>query len=407
MTDYYETKSQPINRLMVWQAYKRVKANKGSAGIDEMSWEDLDKDLRNQLFKLWNRMTSGSYYPPSVKEVEINKKDGGKRRLGIPTILDRIAQQVVKAHLEPLVEPHFHNSSYGYRPKRNPHQAIEAAYYNSNSNDWAIDLDIKGFFDNIDHVLLMKGVKYFCKEKWVLLYVERWLKAGVTQKDGTVIDRISGTPQGGVISPLLANIYLHIVFDKWMEKEYPSIPFERYADDIVIHCKTEKQAQYSKHEVTKRLETCKLTVHQTKTKVINLRGKSELKYTRKYDFLGYTFQPTWVKTKEGFRMMIAPRMSQVSMNCITDKIRKLHIHKWRKPIEEIATHLKPILRGVINYYCKFYRWKTTKLWWNLNVRLIKWVQWEKRLNRHNAVRWLKLKYKEKPDLFPHWVLVRP
>ena len=407
MTDYYETKSQPINRLMVWQAYKRVKANKGSAGIDEMRWDDLDKDLSHQLFRLWNRMTSGSYFPPAVKEVEIDKKDGGKRKLGIPTILDRIAQQVVKAYLEPLVDPHFHKNSFGYRSNKNPHQAIESAFHNSNRNDWVIDLDIKGFFDNINHELLMKGVKYLCKEKWVLLYVERWLKAGVMQKDGTITDRISGTPQGGVISPLLANIYLHIAFDKWMEKEYSSIPFERYADDIVIHCKTEKQAQYLKHEVTKRLETCKLTVHQTKTKVINLRGKSELKYTRKYDFLGYTFQPTWVKTKVGYRVMIAPRMSQVSMNNVTEKIQRLHIHRWRKPIEEIATQLKPILRGVINYYCRFYQWKTTKLWWSLNVRLIKWVEWEKRLNKLDAVRWLKVKYKEKPYLFPHWALVRP
>ena len=407
MTDYYETKSQPINRLMVSKAYNKVKANKGSAGIDEMGWEELDKDLTKQLYKLWNRMTSGSYLPPPVKEVEIEKKDGGIRKLGIPTILDRIAQQVVKAHLEPLVEPYFHNSSFGYRPERNPHQAIKAAYYNCNSYDWAIDLDIKGFFDNIDHELLMKGVAYFCKDKWVLLYVERWLKAGVMQKDGTVIDRISGTPQGGVISPLLANIYLHIAFDKWMDGQHPEKPFERYADDIVIHCKTERQAKYVLKQVTQRLETCKLTVHPVKTKIVNLRGKSASKYPRKFDFLGYTLQPSWVKTKNGFQVMIEPRMSQASMKSVTDKIRKLHIHRWRKPIEVIAAILKPVLRGVINYYCKFSPWKTTRFWMGINERLIKWVEWEKRLYRRKAMRWLQLKFKEQPNLFPHWSMVHP
>jgi len=407
MTDYYETKSQPINRLMVYEAYKKVKANKGSAGIDDMSWTDLDKDLSHLLYKLWNRMTSGSYYPPAVKEVEIDKKDGGIRKLGVPTILDRIAQQVVKAHLEPLIEPYFHNSSYGYRPKRNPHQAIEAAYYNSNSNDWALDLDIKGFFDNIDHELMMKGLAYFCKDKWVLLYVKRWLQAGVMHKDGTITDRISGTPQGGVISPLLANIFLHITFDKWMEREHPATRFERYADDIVIHCKTEKQAQHLWKEVASRLEACKLQMHPMKTKIVNLRGRSVNKYSRKYNFLGYTFKPSLVKTKVGFRVMILPRMSDDSMKVITKKIRDMRLHKWRKSIVYIAQELRPMLRGVINYYCKFSPWLTHKLWLGLNARLTKWVEWEKRLNKLKAVKWLQTKWKEQPDLFPHWALVHP
>ena len=407
MTDYYETKSQPINRLMVWQAYKKVKANKGSAGIDEMSFEDLDKDLSQHLYKLWNRMTSGSYFPPPVREVPIKKKDGGIRKLGIPTILDRIAQQVVKAYLEPQVEPYFHNSSYGYRPKRNQHQAIEAAYRNSNGNDWAIDLDIKGFFDNIDHELLMKGVAYFCKESWVLLYVKRWLQAGVIQKDGAYINRESGTPQGGVISPLLANIYLHITFDKWMEREHPNNPFERFADDIVIHCKKEKQAQQICKEVSDRLEDCKLKIHPKKTEVINLRGKSKNKYSRKYDFLGFTFKPTWVKTKVGFKVMIVPRMSNQSMKRINERIRNMRLHKWRKPIDYIADELRPILRGVINYYCKISKNDTYLFWRGVNERILKWVKWEKGLRQHNAIKWLRTKWKENPNLFPHWALVHP
>jgi len=392
---------------MVWQAYKKVKANKGSAGIDEMSWEDLEKDTNKQLYKIWNRMTSGSYQPPMVKEVEIDKKDGGIRKLGIPTITDRIAQQVVKAYLEPLAEPYFHNSSYGYRPNRNQHQALEVAYYNCNSNDWIIDLDIKSFFDTIDHELLMKGVRYFCNEKWVLMYVERWIKAGVMQKDGTIIDRISGTPQGGVISPLLANIYLHIAFDKWMEKNHPEKPFERFADDIVIHCKTEKQAQYLCKEVSKRLKDCKLSVHPTKTKVVNLRGKTTQEYPRKFDFLGFTFLPTMVRTKVGYKAMIVSGMSDKSMKRINEKFHRMRIHKWRKPIEYIATYLQPLSIGVINYYGKFSKRRMNKLWRGLNAKLIKWVRWEKRLNKHDAIRWLKLKWKERPTLFPHWALVHP
>jgi len=407
MTDYYETKSQPINRLMVWQAYKKVKANKGSAGIDEMSWAELDKDRNRLLYKLWNRLTSGSYFPPPVKEVEIDKKDGGIRKLGIPTIIDRIAQEVVKAHLEPFTEPHFHKWSFGYRLKRSAHQAIDAAYQNSNWYDWAIDLDIKGFFDTINHELLMKALAHFCKDKWVALYVKRWLQAGVMHKDGSITDRTTGTPQGGVISPVLANIFLHVVFDKWMDREHPEKPFERYADDIVIHCKTEKQTQYLLIEVAKRFEVCKLQMHPVKTKVVNLRGITKNKYPRKYDFLGYTFKPRWTKTKVGFKVMIVPGISEQSMKSVSEKIRKMRIHKWRKPIEYIAHELRPILRGVINYYCKFASWATNKLWMDLNAKLRKWVKWEKGLYKHKAFKWLHTKWKEQPDLFPHWALVHP
>lgn len=272
MIDYYEAKSQPITRLMVWQAYKKVRANKGSAGIDAMSWDYLDKNAKTLLYKLWNRLTSGSYFPMPVRQVEIAKSDGGVRTLGIPTLLDRIAQQVVKHHLELQVEPLFHNSSFGYRPKRSCHDAVASAERNSFNQDFVIDLDIKGFFDNIDHELMMKAVRHYCKDRWVLLYVERWLKAGVISKEGKELRAEVGTPQGGVISPLLANIFLHVAFDKWMEKAHPEKPFERYADDIVVHCKTEKQAKYVLAMITQRLKACKLTLHSVKTKIVNLRG---------------------------------------------------------------------------------------------------------------------------------------
>lgn len=408
MIDYYETKSQPITRVMVLEAYKKMRANKGSAGIDEMSWADLDEDLDALLYKLWNRMASGTYFPMPVREVEIKKDAGaGVRKLGIPTILDRIAQAVVKTHLERIVEPHFHESSYGYRPGKSCHQAVDKAFQNARTNDWVIDLDIKGFFDNIDHELLLKAVTHYCDDKWVLLYVKRWLEAGIVQQDGIYYDRVSGTPQGGVVSPTLSNIFLHVVFDKWMEKNHPEKPFERYADDIVVHCKTERQALFVLKMIQQRMTECKLTLHPVKTKIINLRGKSEKKYPRSFDFLGFTIRPLWHKTSKGHKLMVSSFMSTKSKTSVLAKFKSFHIHKWRKPIEEIADKLKSVIQGVINYYCKFWTTHTRYVWYQINVRLLKWVKWEKNLYKKAAVKWLKQKYKEKPRLFPHWQLVHP
>jgi RNA-directed DNA polymerase len=407
MIDYHQTKSQPITRAMVAKAHHRVKQNKGSGGIDGMSWADLEKDLNRQLDKLWNRLSSGSYFPPLVKEVAIPKKDGGVRKLGIPTLLDRIAQEVVRMQLEPQAEPLFHESSYGYRRGRNCHQAVDKTISNIMTHDWVIDLDIQGFFDNIDHELMMKALKHYCKDSWVSLYVSRWLKAGVMQQDGTRVERTSGTPQGGVISPLLANIYLHVAFDGWMQKHHPEKPFVRYADDMVVHCKTEKQALFVLSQIQKRLKTCKLTVHPKKTRIVNLRGISDAKHPRSFDFLGFTFKPYWTKTAKGHKLLITTFISQKSMSSVQDKLRKLKLHKWRKPVEGLSRVLNPITRGVINYYCNIWSSHTRRLWIYLNVRLTKWVMWEKGLYRRAALRWLKTKYKENPNLFYHWKIAHP
>lgn len=407
MIDYHETKSQPITRVMVWQAYQKVRSNKGSSGIDGLSWEELDRNLSSLLYKLWNRLSSGSYFPMPVKEVAIKKKAGGVRKLGVPTILDRIAQEVVKTHLERIVEPQFHDSSFGYRPKRNCHQAVEQATNNVFRCDWVIDLDIKSFFDTIDHELLIKGVTHYCKDKWVLLYVTRWLKAGIVQQDGNYVDRVSGTPQGGVISPLLANIFLHVAFDKWMEINYPNKPFERYADDIVIHCRTERQAKYLLAEIALRLSHCKLTLQKEKTRIGNVRGSSEKKYTRSFDFLGFTIRPHWFRLKTGCRLLPKSCISTKSVSSVLEKFRVLRIHRWRKSIEELSRELNPVIRGVMNYYCKFWSYHTHHLWNQLNKRLLKWVKWEKGLYKKAAVKWLKKKYEERPNLFAHWKLVHP
>jgi RNA-directed DNA polymerase len=406
MIDYYETKSQPITKAMVWQAYQKVKSNKGSSGIDAMDWDTLERRPSFHLYKLWNRMSSGSYFPKPVKEVAIKKKSGGVRKLGIPTILDRIAQEVVKTYLERIVEPQFHENSFGYRPNRNCHQAVERAMKNVFTHSWVIDLDIKSFFDTIDHDLLMKSVKHYCSDKWVLLYVKRWLKAGIVQQEGCYVDRVGGTPQGGVISPLLANIFLHVAFDKWMEINHPKKSFERYADDIVVHCKTERQAIYLLKEITQRLTACKLEVQEEKTKIVNMRGSSERKYKMSFDFLGFTIQPHYTRVKTG-NLRILPR-SVISKKSVSGVLEKFNqIHKRRKSLEELAKELNPVIRGVINYYCKFWSYHTQLLWRQLNKRLQKWVKWEKGLYSFASVNWLKRKYAERPNLFAHWKLVHP
>ena len=407
MIDYEETKSQPISRMMVWQAYWNVKANKGSSGIDDMDWEYLDKHRSAELYKLWNRLTSGSYFPQAVKRVAIPKKNGGERYLGIPTILDRIAQEVVRTHLEKKVEPLFHSSSFGYRPGRNCHQAVGQACSNSMNHDFAIDLDIKGFFDNIDHELMLKAVKHYSPDKWVLIYVERWLKAGIFQKDGTITETLQGTPQGGVISPLLANIFLHVVFDKWMDKHHREKPFERYADDIVLHCKTEKQALFMLRQIKNRMNDCKLTLHPEKTKIINLRGKSQKKYPKGFDFLGFTIRPASFKFKEKIKAVPGIFVSQKSKTSIMEKFRAMNIHKWRGKLEQIAQRINPVIRGLINYYHKWLRNDMWQVWNQLNTRLLKWVKWEKDLGKKKALSYMRTRYKENPRLFEHWRLVHP
>jgi group II intron reverse transcriptase/maturase len=409
MIDYEETKSQPISRKMVWQAYWKVRSNKGCSGIDDKDWAYFDNHRNGEVYKLWNRLTSGSYFPEAVKRVAIPKKGGGERPLGIPTLSDRIAQEVVRTHLERILEPLFHSSSFGYRPGRSCHQAVQQANEHTWCYDFAIDLDIKGFFDNIDHELMMKAVSHYCPDKWVCMYVERWLKAGIFHSDGTITLPQHGTPQGGVVSPLLANLFLHVVFDKWMEKHHPSIPFERYADDIVVHCKTEKQALYMLSQIKGRIETCKLTLHPDKTRIIHLRGKSSKRYSKGLDFLGFTIRCKPVKCKDNVvRGLPFILVSQKSKASIMAKFREMHIHKRRTSLEHIAQAINPVIRGIINYYHKFHRFNNMcRVWFQLNTRLLKWAKWEKGFGIRRALRYLRDKYKDNPTLFAHWQLAHP
>ena len=288
-----KTKPFRIPEPVVREAFEWVKANKGAAGVDGETLEDFERDLNRNLYKVWNRMSSGCYFPPPVRVVEI-PKEVGKRKLGIPTVSDRVAQTVAKIYLEPLVEPIFHRDSYGYRPGKSAIQAVGVARERCWRNDWVLDLDIKGFFDNIDHELMMGLLREHTDVRWIVLYVERWLKAPAQAADGTITERDKGTPQGGVISPLLANIYLHHAFDEWMRRNCPTVPFERFADDIIVHCRSEKQANWLKMKIEGQLEKYKLALNPEKTRIVYCKDDSRGKNYKneKFDFLGYEFRPS-------------------------------------------------------------------------------------------------------------------
>jgi len=405
-----EAKSYHISKHVVMEAYKRVKANKGAAGVDDESIKDFEGNLKDNLYKIWNRMSSGSYFPPPVKTVEIPKADGKKRKLGIPTVGDRIAQMVARMYLEPGVEPHFHPDSYGYRPKKSAIQALGVARERCWRYDWVIDMDIKGFFDNIDHELMMKAVRKHTQEQWILLCVQRWLEAPAQEVDGTMEKRTKGTPQGGVISPLLANMFLHYAFDEWMERRNPGNPFERYADDVVVHCKTEEEAIKLQNSIRERLQACKLELHPEKTKIVhckdsNRRGNGQ---HEKFDFLGYTFRPRSSRNKYGqLFTSFSPAMSDKAKQNKRDEIKK-----WQKEVkttgtvEELARMANPIVTGWINYYGKFCASELRGTMQYIDSNLIRWAKRKYgKLGRswRKGTKWLNGIKSRRPTLFRHWL----
>lgn len=408
MIDYYETKAHPITKKMLLDAYKTIRNNGKAFGVDQISLDEFALNVSENLYRIWNRMTSGSYFPLPVREVEIPKKSGGKRKLGIPTVSDRIAQQVVKNYLQPLVENSFHENSYGYRVGMNAYQAVDKAYFRCRYHPWVIDLDIKGFFDNIDHDLLLKAIKRYTSEKWILLYVSRWLKAGIMKGD-LLEERVKGTPQGGVISPLLSNIFLHFVFDMWIKKNYPDIRFERYCDDIIVHCYSEKQALFIKDAITKRLKQCGLELNLEKTKLVYCRNDShrEKHKNGSFDFLGFTFRPLLAKTKNGIALIFAPRMSNAAKMSVRLQIKSLPFFFSEITIEDLAKKINLRTRGWIYYYCKFGQRSTSQLWHWLNLKLVRWLMKRRRLSKKKACKWLRAVYEKQPALFEHWKLVSP
>lgn len=411
------SKAKPfrISKRTVWEAYKRVKANKGAAGVDEISITEFERDLENNLYKLWNRMSSGSYFPPPVRSVEIPKSSGGKRILGIPTVADRTAQTVVKMNLEPELEPHFHRDSYGYRPGKSAVQAVGVVRERCWRNDWVLDLDIKGCFDNLDHELLMRAVRRHTDCRWMLLYIERWLKAPVQQPDGTLVQRETGVPQGGVISPLLANLFLHYAFDEWMKRNFPRIPFERYADDAIVHCRSERQAQWLKEAIGNRLAECKLELHPEKTKIVYCKDDDRQgNYpNEKFDFLGYTFRPRRSKNRWGkYFVNFTPAVSDKAAREMRRVMRSWRLHlRSDKTLDDLSRMFNPILRGWINYYGQYYKSALYPTFHVLDRTLVRWATRKyKRLRNHRrrATYWLGRIACREPQMFAHWQMgLRP
>jgi len=413
MTPIHAT-SKPFNidKRLVYEAYKAVKSNRGAAGVDEQTIEQFEADLSSNLYKIWNRMSSGTYFPPPVRAVAIPKKSGGERILGVPTVADRVAQMVVKQVIEPILDPIFLADSYGYRPKKSALDAVGATRERCWKYDWVLEFDIKGLFDNIDHELLLRAVRKHITCKWALLYIERWLKAPMVQEDGTMIERSRGTPQGGVVSPILANLFMHYTFDLWMARTHPDLPWCRYADDGLVHCRTEQEAEALKAALQARLAECHLEMHPTKTKVVYCKnGNARSNYPNvKFDFLGYCFRPRRVQ-RRGSKVRFCgftPAVSPSAMKAMRQTIRDLDLrHQTQRSLQDIAKLLNPLLRGWIEYYGRYTPSALFTLLRYVNQTLLAWAMRKFKRFQHRKIQasqFLQRLAREKADLFVHWQL---
>lgn len=411
MSGMTSAKPYGIAKWTVWEAYQRVKANRGAAGIDDETIAMFERDLSKNLYKVWNRMSSGSYFPPPVKQVEIPKATGGTRKLGVPTVADRLAQTVVKLHIEPTLEPLFHPDSYGYRPGKSAKQAIAVTRKRCWQYDWVVEFDIKAAFDQIDHALLLKAVRKHIKEDWMVLYIERWLHAPFEMSDGTRLVRDRGTPQGGVISPLLMNLFMHYAFDTWMQRLRPQCPFARYADDAVVHCHSQKQAEEVMTAIAERLAECGLTMHPEKSKIVYCKDSNRTGSYGDVDFtfLGFTFRPRRAQSRQG--KLFTSFLPGVSDNALK-RMRKA-VKDWRlsrrtsMTLTELARQCNPILRGWLDYYGAFYPEALGKFCWYMDQRLARWARRKHKTlqgRRQCSGDWLRKVKTARPRLFAHWRL---
>lgn len=405
-----KTKPFNISKQLVVQAWELVKANAGSAGVDQQSIEDFESNLKDNLYKIWNRMSSGSYFPPPVKAVPIPKKSGGVRILNVPTVADRVAQTIVTLIIEPMVEPLFLPDSYGYRPNKSALDAVGITRQRCWQYDWVLEFDIVGLFDNIPRDLLMKAVRKHIDCAWVLLYLERWLTAPMQMPDGSKVERISGTAQGGVISPVLSNLFLHYAFDKWMQLHYPLMPWCRYADDGLVHCKTEQQAKEMLEVLIKRFAECGLQLHPDKTRIVYCKdSKRRMKHSlTSFDFLGYTFRPRAAKNSKTKKLFtsFSPAVSNKAKQSMRDKTKRQRWHlRSDLSLEEIADQFNPVLQGWINYYGRYNRSELHSIGRHFNAVLVKWAmrKYKKlRTSFVDSVHYLEQTVKHQPNLFAHW-----
>jgi RNA-directed DNA polymerase len=400
-----------ISKRLVWEAWRRVKTNDGAAGVDEESIQAFEVNLRGNLYKVWNRMSSGSYMPPPVRAVEIPKKGSGRgvRVLGVPTVADRVAQTVAYLYLEPEVEPVFHPDSYGYRPGRSAHDALRTCRQRCWKYDWVLDLDLKSFFDSLDHSLVLKAVAHHTDLRWILLYAERWLKAPLQLEDGTLKQRDRGSPQGSAISPVLANLFLHYALDMWLVREFPAVPFERYADDVILHCKTETQAQLVRDAIIERLAQVGLELNLDKTRIVyckdaNRTGSHE---HEQFTVLSYTFRPRLARSKAGVKFVsFLPAVSNGAAKDLRRKIKRWRLHLWSgQHLADLAQEINSTVRGWIGYYGRYYRTELIQTLKLINDYLVRWAMRKyKRLRRHptRATRFLAAVAKREPRLFAHW-----
>jgi RNA-directed DNA polymerase len=407
-----KAKSFEIRKRLIYEAWERVQANAGAPGVDAISIDDFKANETNNLYKLWNRMSAGSYMPSPVRGVEIPKDHGaGIRLLGVPNVADRVAQTAAAMLLEEKLEPIFHQDSYGYRPGRKAHDALAVTRQRCFDKDWVIDLDIRAFFDSVDHDLLLKAVGHHTDEKWILLYIERWLKAPMKMPDRSLVQRAKGTPQGSPISPLLANLFMHYGFDRWMDREHPGSKFERYADDIVIHCDNEKQARNLLDSIAERLGSVGLELHPDKTKIVyckDTRRPGNSEHTS-FDFLGYTFRQRRVFGRKGPFMGFLPAISDKAKKAIGKKIRDWHLKRRSgTDLSGLAWEINAQVRGWINYYGAFYRSELYFIAWSIDQHVLRWaMQKFKRLRGkpEKARAMLTAARQQKPRLFVHWYLI--
>ena len=409
-----QAKPFDIPKREVWEAFKKVKANQGAAGVDGQSILEFEANLADNLYKLWNRLSSGSYFPPPARRVDIPKgTGGGTRMLGIPTVADRVAQEVVRRNLEPRLEPVFHADSYGYRPGRSAIDAVRIARQRCWRYDWVLDLDVQAFFDSLDHELLLRALRKHTDVPWVLLYVERWLKAPMQGEDGSLEPRDAGTPQGGVASPILANLFLHYAFDMWMARNHPRIPFERYADDVICHCRTRREAEALQASLEARFVSCGLALHPTKTRIVYCKdtNRRDSYPDVTFDFLGYTFQPrlaAWHGGKQ-FGVSFLPAAAGKALKEIRRVIRRWGLQRRSdKALDDLARMFNPYIRGWINYYSHFYKSALRSTLRRIDAHLIKWARRKfKRLRQKSkgARAWLVRVIRTSPGLFAHWKLL--